>query len=255
VAAGSDPVTLSAQFNQLVPNTCYNCSVVAANAGGTAMATQTVCTVPFAPSVTMSSATGVSAISATLNGNVVPNGAATTVSFNYGTTPALGSSTPSIPVGNGTSPVPVSQFIGGLLPNTLYYYRVIAANASGQITGAMSVFTTTQTPPPVNNSPSNSTTLAVTQTRQAQGVAFAVNGTLSVFLTNGGAGYTSPPNVTVSLTSGTGTNGTVVAGLGPDGSVNSLTVQNPGNYSSPAEVSITIDPPPNPIQAAISNAT
>jgi VCBS repeat-containing protein len=255
VAAGSGPVTLSARFDQLLLNTCYYCSVVAFNAGGTSTATQTVCTIALAPSVSTLPAFGINPTSADFVGTAIPNGATTLVSFVYGTTPAMGNATTPASVGGGTSAVPFSQFVSGLLPNTLYYYRAIATNSVGQSIGGVSVLTTKQTPPqPTITAPSNSVTLATTQLRQAKAVGFAISNTLSVFITDPGAGYTSPPNVTVQITAGSGTPGTVVAGVA-NGAVNSLTIQNNGSYNSTASVNVTIDPPPNPIQAAISNST
>src|SRR6185437_13370835 len=73
VSAGSGPVTVSAQFDQLVPNTCYTCRVVAVNPGGTSTATQTVCTVPVTPSIATTPAVDLNSTTATLTGNVVPN--------------------------------------------------------------------------------------------------------------------------------------------------------------------------------------
>ncbi len=95
------------------------------------------------PSVTTNTATNVSSTSATLNGNVNPNGLSTTVRFEYGTTVGYGSAitaTPS-PV-SGASAVSVSAALTGLSPNTLYHYRVVGTNSAGTATGANQTFTT-----------------------------------------------------------------------------------------------------------------
>lgn len=253
VSAGSGPVTISAQFDQLAANACYMCRVVALNAGGTSTATQTVCTLPLPPSATTTAAINVNPTAATLTGNVLPNGSDTSVLFQYGTTAAMGNSTTPFPVGNGTSLVPFAQPVSGLLPNTLYYYRVIATNAMGQSTGGVAVVTTRQVPPAIAPA-TNSISIPVQSTRQAKAVGFAVNGVLSVYLTDPGAGYTTAPNVTVTITSGTGTAGTVAASVA-SGGVSALTIQNQGSYSALANVTVTIDPPPNPIQMALTNST
>ncbi len=252
VSAGSGSVTISAKFDQLIANTCYTCRVIAFNAGGTGTATQTVCTLPIAPSVTTTAATGVNPTTATLTGNANPNGSATVASFQYGTTPAMGNSTTPFSIGNGIAAVPFTQPIAGLSPNTLYYYRAMSGNAAGQSTGGVAVLTTRQTPPTVT-SPSNSVSIAAQRTRQAKGIGLIANGALDVFLTDPGAGYTTAPNVTVVVTSGTGGGSTVVATVA-SGAVSALTLQTPGSYSTIAQVNIIIDPPPNPIQAAITNS-
>ncbi|MBI5674557.1 MAG: fibronectin type III domain-containing protein, partial [Nitrospirae bacterium] len=79
-----------------------------------------------------------------LNGTVNPNGAATTVFFQYGTSTSYEFRTPEpdLQIGNGTIDVGVSADITGLSPNTPYYYRVVAANSGGTTYGDPMSFTT-----------------------------------------------------------------------------------------------------------------
>ncbi|MDP2711199.1 MAG: fibronectin type III domain-containing protein [Solirubrobacteraceae bacterium] len=79
-----------------------------------------------APGATTRPATTVTVNSAVLNGNVNPRGVATRVYFQYGPTTSFGSRTPDLPVGNGTTAIPVSAPLTGLSPNTRYYYRLVA---------------------------------------------------------------------------------------------------------------------------------
>ncbi|MDQ3555910.1 MAG: GDSL-type esterase/lipase family protein, partial [Gemmatimonadota bacterium] len=90
------------------------------------------------------SATGVGTGSATLNGQVNPQGSATTARFEWGTgaTLAGASSTAQQSVGAGTSAVAVSAAIGGLAAGTRYYYRVVGSSAAGQTAGEIRSFTT-----------------------------------------------------------------------------------------------------------------
>jgi HlyD family secretion protein len=81
----------------------------------------------------------------TLTGTVNPNGAATTYVFEYGTKAAFGSSTRSISVGEGTTPVSVEATISGLKPATTYVYRLVAQNAQGTAKGLTRTFTTATT--------------------------------------------------------------------------------------------------------------
>jgi hypothetical protein len=100
------------------------------------------------PVVVTTAATNVLFNTATLNGTVNPNGASSTVSFDYGLTVAYGTNiagTPS-PV-NGNSPVAVSVNLGALTPGTLYHFRVNGINAGGTTNGNDMTFTTSAQPP------------------------------------------------------------------------------------------------------------
>jgi Ca2+-binding RTX toxin-like protein len=92
------------------------------------------------PSVITGAATGVFPRTATLEGVVSPQGAAATYRFEYGTSAAYGSSTPSASAGAGTADQRVSAPIGGLLSRTTYHYRLVATNAAGTTLGADRTF-------------------------------------------------------------------------------------------------------------------
>ena len=85
----------------------------------------------FGPlAVTALPATLVDSTSATLNASVNPNGAATTVTFEYGTSPTLAD---ALTASGGTLaavPAPLTSLaaVTGLLPFRTYYYRVKAVN-------------------------------------------------------------------------------------------------------------------------------
>jgi hypothetical protein len=84
-----------------------------------------------------------------LNGTVDPGGLETRAWFEWGPTPALGSSTQPVFVGAGSQQV-VTERIEGLESFTEYYFRVVATNASGTGVGEIVSFGTlpTETPPP-----------------------------------------------------------------------------------------------------------
>jgi hypothetical protein len=86
------------------------------------------------PSVLTAGATGVKAHAATLAGAVDPNGKATTVRFQLGTTTAYGRRTAPVSVGPGTAPVPTSAAVK-LLAGRTYHYRLVAANGDGATYG------------------------------------------------------------------------------------------------------------------------
>src|SRR5205807_1614270 len=102
----------------------------------------------LAPKVSTGGVTAVTASSATLTGTVNPEGEATTYYFQYGTSTAYGSTTPSpsANAGNGTMNVDVSAAAGSLTPSTTYHYRLVATNASATNTGADHTFKTVKSP-------------------------------------------------------------------------------------------------------------
>lgn len=87
-------------------------------------------------------ATAITGTGATLNATVDPSGVDTVVSFQYGVDASYGQTTSSVDIGSGTSSVPVSESIAGLLANTGYHYRVVAAATSGTAYGTDQTFTT-----------------------------------------------------------------------------------------------------------------
>lgn len=100
-------------------------------------------TTPLPPTVVTSNVSNIGANSVTFNGTVNPNNAVTTVSFDYGTTVAYGGNVPSSPPTiNGGTALSVTGNASGLLPATLYHFRVKATNAQGTTNGTDGVFTT-----------------------------------------------------------------------------------------------------------------
>ena len=102
------------------------------------------------PIVVTTAATGIASAAATLNGTVNANNSSTTVTFEYGLTTAYGTVVPGIPSPvTGNTVTPVSAAISGLLPNTLYHYRVNGVNANGTANGSDMTFTTLVAAPTV----------------------------------------------------------------------------------------------------------
>lgn len=116
------------------------------------------------PGATTGEATAVTYQSATLNGIVNPNKEETTYYFEYGTTTAYGTKTPSGTEG-GNAGKAVEAAISGLAPSTVYHFRLVATNPSGTDLGADKTFTTpaspyTLPPPPPPPPPNTITALA-----------------------------------------------------------------------------------------------
>jgi hypothetical protein len=93
------------------------------------------------PTVTTQPATFITSTSVRLNGNVNPQGSANAY-FEYGTTPALGQTTPAQTL-TGIANIPAFVSLTGLAPQTTYYYRVVAQNQFGSATGQIISFVTT----------------------------------------------------------------------------------------------------------------
>ena len=104
------------------------------------MVFETVSATPL-PVVVTGVASNVGDTTATLNGTVNPSGSETTYQFQYGLTTAYGSTTTSTSAGNGFTAVPVSAALTGLIPGTLYHFRVTATNSGGTANGVDATFT------------------------------------------------------------------------------------------------------------------
>jgi hypothetical protein len=99
-----------------------------------------------APAVTTGGASAVSANGARVTGTVNPGGEPTGVYFEYGTTTRYGSRTADASAGAGTRARSVASTLGGLRPNTVYHYRLVASNPSGVRSGADRTFRTRRQP-------------------------------------------------------------------------------------------------------------
>jgi hypothetical protein len=102
------------------------------------------------PTATTGTATAVAGTTATISGTVFPNRESTSYYFEWGTTTAYGTKTPT-GTANGNSDKTVAADLSGLTINTTYHFRLVATNASGTATGADATFKTTSggpAPPP-----------------------------------------------------------------------------------------------------------
>ena len=95
-----------------------------------------------APTATTGSSANITLSSGTLSGTVNPNGASTTVYFQYGTTSGSYTGKTANQTLSGTSAIGVSANLTGLTSATKYYYRVVATNSAGTVNGVEMSFTT-----------------------------------------------------------------------------------------------------------------
>jgi autotransporter-associated beta strand protein len=142
------------------------------------------------PNATTGGVLDVTATSALLQASVTPNGGTTFVRFDYGPTPAYGSSTVSRGIGNGGDPAAVILEAGNLLPGKTYHYRVVATNSLGTRHGEDASFTTRFLAPlattgdPVPLTLSSATLTGAVRARGAAAEAFFEYGTDGVTFPN-----------------------------------------------------------------------
>lgn len=156
------------------------------------------------PLVSTNAATAIDKTSVTLNALISPNNLSTDARFEYGTTTSFGTQTALQNLGNGSTSVAMTQNLTGLLPNTTYYFRIVAGNSGGSVQGDALTFTTMADPPvavtSIANSISNSgSTLAgtVNPNNRMTSVYFQF-GTTTLY------GNTTAPQSVLAGTSGVG---------------------------------------------------
>jgi phosphodiesterase/alkaline phosphatase D-like protein len=145
IAAGTSPVAVIADLNDLTPNTTYLYRLVAVNNDGGANGNVGSFTTP-GPAVAPTAITGdpvsVGDTGASLGATVDPQGQPTAFTIEYGTSTAFGSITPVIALDDAHGLESVVGTATGLTPNTTYLYRVVAQNAAGVTMGAVRSFMT-----------------------------------------------------------------------------------------------------------------
>jgi hypothetical protein len=124
---------------------------------GTGAVIGAVATAAASPSVVTGGVTNVGQHSVTLHGTVNPNGSSTTYFFQWGLTTAYGVNGQPRSAGSGTTPVSVARGAGGLIPGTVYHYRLVATNGAGTSVGKDRTFKTAgHAPPGVATGPATS---------------------------------------------------------------------------------------------------
>jgi hypothetical protein len=149
--SGFGPQTASVETGAvLAQNTAYYYRAIAKNAKGEeAIGRVERFTTQGEPFYLDVSASAVRQTTATLNASIDPGGLESAYHFEYGTSTAYGTSTPTANTGAGTGGVVVAQHLSALQPATTYHYRIIATNTSGTNVGVDHAFTTLPSQPPV----------------------------------------------------------------------------------------------------------
>jgi hypothetical protein len=158
LAAGFADQQATVTLNNLKAGQTYYYRAVATNATGTTDGpVQEFTTLPPPPAVSTGETLSVAQTNAQVTGTVNPEGLASTYEYQYGTSPTgYEQATATLEAGEGTSEVPAPGSLTDLLPNTVYYYRLLATNQDGTTYGEPHTLTTQPpTPPEASTGPAN----------------------------------------------------------------------------------------------------
>ena len=151
IGSGPGDLGVTAVLAGLVPGKTYYYRLKAFNSEGTNYGSDAVFTTFAPPQVATLAADNVLFDGVTLNAMVNPNGSATAVYFEWGTTTNYGNTTIAQNIGGGSSDVDVDSALTGLAFNLTYYFRVVATSRGGASQGAGRMFSTRLSPPPAAN--------------------------------------------------------------------------------------------------------
>jgi hypothetical protein len=123
--SGTTAEAESAVVTGLDPETLYDCRIAAESSGGLAEAANvTFVTKSPVEGVKTGAASSATTQNATLNGSLNPEGTAAEYFFEYGPTTSYGNTTMPATSSSGAE-VQVSAPVGGLVPYTQYYFRLV----------------------------------------------------------------------------------------------------------------------------------
>lgn len=142
--SGASPVNIEASLSLLNSSATYYFRAVAQNSYDTSYGSQLSFSTTAAtlPTLATASTTNITTNGATFNATTIPNGTATTLWFEYGTTLSYGSSTTPQSAGSGVLPLYLSKSVTDLASDTTYYVRAVANNSGGTVYGLSETFTT-----------------------------------------------------------------------------------------------------------------
>jgi hypothetical protein len=147
-------VAVSAPLTNLVGNTEYTFCLDVFNAefAESVSVSQQFTTPPIAPVIVSEGSSGITPFDAALEAVISPENQAATYRFEYGTDAELNGATTvgaaSIPAGTEDRTVGPIDLGGALKPATVYFFRVVTHNATGETIGPIEQFTTLTAEPP-----------------------------------------------------------------------------------------------------------
>ena len=131
--AGLSDVPVQATLSSLQPGKIYHYRLAAENELGRTFGPDRTFKTASKPQVGGVQATELSATGASLNARINPESSATTYHFEYGQTPAYGTSAPAtdLPVGSDDTEHLVTIPLSNLQPGVTYHFKVVATNEWG----------------------------------------------------------------------------------------------------------------------------
>ncbi|MFM8718314.1 MAG: Ig-like domain-containing protein, partial [Chthoniobacterales bacterium] len=212
IGSGNSPVNVNANLTGLTPGTLYHYRAMATNSvGSTIGADGTFETTAPLPQITTTAASFVTTGSASINGDVNPNGLNTSVYFEWNDrSDALTNATPLQNVGSGSTLTNKWAELWNLSPDTTYFFRMVGVNVNNgttnKIYGATLNFKTLPVKP-------TATTLAATNVSVTNAVLPGTvnpNGSETVYFFEYGTN-SSYGTTTASASAGGGTNAVPVS--------------------------------------------
>jgi hypothetical protein len=144
--SGASPQNEAAGISKLQVGRTYHFRIVATSDAGTTTGADATFKTSSAPLVVTADANPIAVTTATLRGQVTPNGLSTTWWFEYGPSLSYGLKTASHSAGSGTTAQSVSAGITKLKAGTTYHFRLVAQNSSGRVFGFDRILTTVGPP-------------------------------------------------------------------------------------------------------------
>ncbi len=232
VGHGTRSVNVSVSISRLAATTGYHFQLIAANASGTRYGGDRVLVTVGSPSVQTGTVQSLTPTSATLTGTLAPNGATTSWHFDYGTTTAYGSVTPTQSLGSGSASTGVSAAVSALPPNSTLHFRLVASSKAGTNASSDASF---ETPGSVVLAPTASHVImghyvqlrgtawggqaGVSVAIQAQPFGESAPATIATVLTGAGGNWSFParPQILTTYTASAegGTSGSVLVAVTP----------------------------------------
>ena len=230
--SGTHTVNVSVAISRLAATTGYHFQLIAASAAGTRGGGDRFLSTVGAPSVQAGAVQSLTPSSGTLTGTLAPNGETTRWHFDYGTTSAYGSSTPTQTLAAGSASTAVSAAVSNLPPNSTLHFRLVASSNAG---GTASSDVSFATPASVVLAPAPSHVVlghyvalhgavwggqvGVSVTIQAQPFGESTPATVATVLTGAGGNWSFPahPQILTTYTASAegGTSGSVLVAVAP----------------------------------------
>lgn len=142
VTSGSTSQSATANLTELVPKTTYHYRLVATNANGTSRGQDEEFTTGTATAgVSTGPASNVGITTATLNGQLNPEGTETFYTFQYGTSTEY-TAISEFEVSSSNEPISAVAVLSELEPGTTYHYQIRTVSEHGETLGEDRTFTT-----------------------------------------------------------------------------------------------------------------